>query len=456
MGLIGQGKELGEFINSKKKYLNRNAELFDIYEGNLKPYVQTILRQTLSENYYEKIKSRIYPVNILQRLIDKLSRVYSDTPERTASEKQEILEMYEGMFQINKRMAMADEFTNLFKGYALEPYVYNGKPKLNVIPYDRFLVKCEDIMNPMRVTHFLKHVGNKKNEKEESIEVWFVYTKEEFMAIDQNGRILREYMQENEGVNPFGFIPFMYSTTSEHSLMPVQDTDTLELAKLLPVQLTDLAGAIMFQCFSIVYGVDVDSENMTMSPNAFWNFKSDPQSDKTPSIGTIKPQADIDKVMSFIKDTLTTWLETKGIRVGSVGHLQASNMSSGVSKIIDEMDAFEKIKRQMDMFKYDEYRFWKLIGKMHNRWIEFGEIQGQPPLPEDWEVITEFKEPEPKFDRQALTKNVIDKLTNEVISQETAIRELYPAWTDERVIEELEKIASDSFEPNSSGNDFNG
>lgn len=456
MALTDQSKDLAQFIESKKDYLARNAQLFDIYEGNLKPYVDKILKETLSHNYYTKIRNRIYPINILKRLIDKLSRAYSEAPKREATSDEDILEFYVKCFQFNKRMNMADEFSNLFKGYALEPVVLNGKPQLRVLPFDRFLVYNNDIMDPTKMTHFLKFIGKKKNNKGKVIDVWFVYTKDEFMAMDSEGHILREYMLENEGVNPYGFIPFYYSAKSEHNLLPIQDTDTLELAKLLPVQLTDLAGAIMFQCFSIVYGVDVDSENMVMSPNAFWSFKSDLKSDKTPQIGTIKPQADIDKVMGFIKDTFATWLETRGIRVGAMGSTDGANLSSGISKIIDEMDTFESVKRAIDSFKFDEYVFWQLLKDMHNKWIEFGELRNIKRLPENWEVFTEFDKPSPMMHRSVQIEDTIKLIDNEIISRDTGRRNLYPDWTDEDFEKEKELIEQQEDSSDSIVGGFNG
>lgn len=443
MALINQRKELAQFINDHKHYIARNGQLFDIFEGNLKPYVDQILRETLSDQYYSKIKSRIYPINILKRLIDKLSKVYSSKPLRESEQDQETLEMYEKFFQINKKMNTADEFSNLFKGYALEPYVYNGIPKLRVLPFDRFLVKSDDILEPTRMTHFIKFVGKTKNEKGVNVDCWFVYTDEEFMAIDENGNLLKQFMAENGGVNPYGFIPFYYSGKSEYEILPTQDTDTLELAKLLPVQLTDLAGAIMFQCFSIVYGIDVDSENMVMSPNAFWNMKSDPKSDKTPQVGSLKPQADIDKVMSFIKDTFATWLETRGIRVGSLGSTDGQSAQNGISKIIDEMDTFEAVKRQMAMFKVDEYKFWQLVKDLHNKWIEFGELQGVRPLSPDWEVFTMFDEPKPMMDQSQSLDFLTKQLDQGLISRQTALEMLYPDWSEEKIISELENAEND-------------
>jgi hypothetical protein len=453
MALIDDTRKLTSYISENKQYTNYNYELFDIYEGNLKPYVEKILRDSLSENYFSQIKHRIYPINILKRIIDKISKSYSHKPTREASSDQNILEFYETAYMFDQKMNFADEFANLFKGYALEPYIQNGIPSLRVLPFDRFLVQSGNIIDPTVMTLFYKYLGKipkNKNGQTVSVDLWFVYSPTEFVAIDEDGDIVPDYMVDGDGnplsgENPLGFIPFYYGNRSYYKILPTQDTDTLALAKLLPVQISDLAGTILFQCFSIFYGVDVDSENMIMSPNAFWGLKSDPQSGHAPQVGTITPSADVNKVLDFIKDVFSTWMESRGIRVGAMSRTQGDFNMSGISKVIDEMDTYETVKKQIEFFKKDEYNFWQLQKNMHNYWLESGELKGMSRLPDSWEVITEFDEPKPVVSRNDEIDYTIKEREGGIISQETAIKKLYPDWKDKEVKEEINKINSEQF-----------
>lgn len=452
MSLIENRKDLVDYINSKKGYTEHNYQLFDIFEGNLKQYVNQILQRSLSENYYEQIKERIYPINILKRIIDKLSRSYSNNPTRLASSNQDILEYYESAFMMNQSMNSADEFANLFKGYALEPFIYNGIPSLRVLPFDRFLVESDNVVDPTLMTKFYKYVGKipkRVKGNDFYVDLWFIYTDEEFLAIDSEGDIVKEYMVDSDGnelngENPLGFIPFYYGNRSKYKILPTQDTDTLALSKLLPVQISDLAGTILFQCFSIVYAIDIDSQNMVMSPNAFWSIKSDPQSDKVPQIGTIKPTADVNQVLHFIKEVFATWMESRGIRVGSLSDTNGTLNTSGISKIIDEMDTFEAVNKQIEFFKKDEYSFWKLQKDMHNFWLESGQIKNWGRLPDDWEVFTEFDSPRPAISRTQEIDDVIKERDAGIISTETAIKKLYPDWDEKDVKLEMNKINQES------------
>lgn len=447
MALIDETKFLKEYIESHKNYISYNVQLFDIYEGNLKPYVDAILQSSLSQNYYKQIKERVYPINILKRIIDKMSKSYMKKPRREASSNQDILEFYEDVLMFNQNMNSADEFVNLFKGYALEPYIVNGTPSLRVLPFDRFLVESDYIVDQTIMTKFYKYIGKYRKMvrgQEKEIDVWFIYTDEEFLAMDEEGYIVDEFMRDNQGnelagENPLGFIPFYYGNRSKYKILPTQDTDTLALAKLLPVQFSDLAGTILFQCFSILYGIDVDSENMVMSPNAFWSMKSDPQSDKVPQVGTITPSADVNKVLDFIREVFSVWMESRGIRVGSLGKTDGTFNLSGISKLIDEMDTYEAVNKQIEWFKRDEFNYWSLQGKMHNYWLESGQLTGFSRLPDNWEVYTEFEQAKPIVDRSEMIDNIIKEKNAGFISKETAIKKLYPDWSEYDIYKEINK-----------------
>lgn len=445
-------KLITEEYDKHRKYLARNHELFDIYEGNLKPYVENIMKASLSDTYFAQIKHRIMPINILRRIIDKLAQVYSNDPIREVSEKQDILEMYQEFYSINNKMNNADEFSNLFKGYALEPFIRTDRitgestPSLRVLPFDRFFVIGEDLVDPLNPTIFVKIMGKVTMQKGLEEMSFFAYTDTEFLAFTESGKILSEYMVNNEGVNIFGKIPFVYGNRSNYNIMPTQDTDILEMSKIIPVLFSDLGGMIMFSCFPINYGIDVDTTNLVMSPNIFWNLKSLPESGKSGTIGTITPTAEVDKVLNFISHTLSAWLESKGIKVGSLGQLNGDNFASGISKIIDEMDTYEIRKRQIQFFKKEEKELWQLTSIMHNVWIKTGLITNVPALPEKWEVTITYDEPVPYVDRQTEVATVKMEVDGNFLDQKSAIKRLYPDLTDEEVEERMELISS-SFMP---------
>lgn len=442
--LKNKRKEIIEYIKQHREFIATNSEALDIYEGNLKPYVDSILKGSLSSTYYNSIKDRILPINVLQRYIDKVSTTYSKPPIRKSINKksQEFVDFYTAALNINNSASIADAYSNLFKGFAWEPYIdKSGKPALRELPFNQFLVMSDSMESPEEETIFLKFMG-KKGSEEDSLLV-FAYTDTEFDAFYLNGMGAIEYLLENEGINAIGTIPFVYGKRQKNRLIPVIDTDMLAIAKAIPCQLTDASGAQMYQAFSIIYGIDISAENLKMSPNALWSIKSDRESDKNPQLGVLTPTADTDKVVSFIATIFTLWLETKGVRVGSVGSLSSGNLSSGISKIIDEMDVHELKRKSQYWFKKDEEELWNIkLPKIHNYWIRAGLLNPSmipAPMPDeqDPEIVVEFESPRPMISRMEEINQVKAELELGTMTMKQAIKNLHPNLDDVAIEEVL-------------------
>lgn len=435
-------KEIIDYVKANADFLNTNNEALNIYEGNLLPYIDKILQSSLSANYYNSIKDRVLPINILQRFIDKVSATYSKSPSRTSDDarEQEFVDFYKEALDIDQSGYIADAYSNLFKGFAWEPYVdKNGKPAIRELPFNSFIVMSDSAVNPEEETIFIKLMG-KKNENEDSM-LLHVYTNEEFDAFYLNGAEASEYLIENQGINVIGTIPFVYGKRQKNRLLPVLDSDMLKIAKAIPVMLTDAAGAQMFQCFSILYGVDVNFDNARMSPNVIWSLKSDRESDKTPQVGTIKPEADTQKVIDFVMTIFTLWLETKGVRVGSMGQVSGTNAASGIAKVIDELDVYEIIKRQQEWFEKDESELWNLkLPKIHNYWIKSGMVNpSKVPglMPDELDIEVEFEDPKPLKSRMEEITEIKAEIELGTMTMEQAIKLLHPEYDDSKIEETL-------------------
>jgi hypothetical protein len=437
-------KEIIDYIKSKRQFLAQNTEALDIYEGNLKHYVDDILKSSLSANYYNSIRDRVLPINILQRFIDKVSTTYSKPPVRKSSipKSQEFVDFYSTTLQINNSMSIADAYSHLFKGFALEPYINkNGIPALRELPFNSFMVMSDSLVNPEEETIFIKFMG--KQTSEEDSMLLFVYTDEEFDAFYLNGTEASEYLVDNQGINVIGTIPFVYGKRQKNRLLPVLDSDMLSIAKAIPCMITDGAGSQFYQAFSIIYGVDISTENLKMSPNALWSIKSDRESDKNPQLGVLSPTAQTDKIMNFVTTVFTLWLETKGVRVGSTGSSDGANLSSGIAKIIDEMDVHELKRKSQYWFKQDEEELWNAkLPKIHNYWIKSGLLNPSmiPPLMQEEQdplIKVEFEAPKPMMSRMEEIAEIRAELELGSMTMEQAIRRLHPDMDDEMIADTL-------------------
>lgn len=449
MALKDKRKMIIDRQKSLETYLNYNHVLLNIFRGGLLPEIEKILKSSLTEQYFNAIKDRILPLNVLPRYISKLAKAYATSPQRVCENEQEqmFVDYYTRVLCLNKRGMSADNYANLFKGFAWDPYISaKGMPKLRTLPFDRFFVVSEDQEDPNQVDIFVKLIGKREVMSElgkrDLKEVFYTYTDTEFDAFDQDGNTYFPALAENEGINPYGVIPQVYGNRGDDELIPTQDTDLLQFTTVVPVMFSDIAGAAMFQCFSLMYGIDVNAENLVMAPNAFWSLKSDQKSDKEPKIGVIKPEVDIDKFVGLIINSFVFWLETKGIRVNGVGSMNASEVASGISKIIDEMDTYEVRKQNIKNLEEDEQALWKNLAKLHNYWIKSGMLadKSAPGLVNpDIEVKVIYDEPRPFKTREQILAEIESEMKLGIIGRLDAAKKLYPDFDEDAVREMLER-----------------
>lgn len=455
MALKDDIKILLEEYKAHESKLKHNAELFDIFEGNLEPYVMQDLAKQLSPGAYSQVIHRVAPINLLKRIIDKLSKIYAKPPVRKLEKENEsdkkLLSFYEREIDINTVMGGsngANGFFNLFKSVWVEPFLDLGKPNLRVLPAERFFVYSNDKVNPLRPTHFVKVMGKSVNAMGAEVTVFHAYTKDEFLPFDQEGNILNQVLIDLDnpaGVNGLGMLPGIYINRSKYNLIPKPDTDTLRLTKLVPVILSDLNFALMFQCFAIIYTINADQSSLKLGPNVLWDIKSDGKADAAPEVGSIKPDVDSDKALGALKALISMWMQSRNIKPGAMGDMTVENSASAIAKVVDEMDTSEDRKEQVPYFIEAERELWDLLMVMHEDW------KGDPDFDTEirsltWtagqHVDTNFAEQRPIVDSSKAIGDQKAMLEMNLQTPEGALRELYPDWTDAQIEKRMEEIAA--------------
>jgi hypothetical protein len=379
-----QAQDLGTFYKT-----------LDILEGNLEPYVIENLRRVLSFQVMKFAITRIIPINILPRYVSKLSTIYQTGVMREVADgteqDSELLAWYEQQMHVNTIMQGANKLYTSCRSTLLHPYITDEGPRLRAIPNDRFVLCSDDQINPTKPTMVILLAG--KNEKGD---VYWVYTKDNFAVVNSDESIDYAEMGRmglGDGLNPYGVLPFVYVNSSDLRLRPVPDVDTLRMTEYIPVAFTDLNLAAMFASFSITYTKNTKIENMVYAPNAVWNLKSD-DPDKDPDLGTIKPQVDYAEVIDLVKTELSLWLDSKGIKAGSLGDVNGSNVSSGIAKVIDEADTYDVRQGQSLRFQMGEKHLWDLVLRdMHPVWVAQSRVNNRHIFSSSATVTTKFALP---------------------------------------------------------------
>ena len=198
MSLQSEAKELVKYTIHQKETLEHNKILFNIHEGNLMPYIMEDLKAQLNPKSYEIARLRIVPINVLKRIIDKLSKIYAKAPLRTINKgvekDKELLDYYSESMNPNVVMSIANAMFNLCKNTFIEPFMDNGAPKLRVLPSHMFTVFSENSTNPLRPSHLVKIMREFKRMDGVTDTLYYLYTDKEFLAVNKEGEPVLEIM----------------------------------------------------------------------------------------------------------------------------------------------------------------------------------------------------------------------------------------------------------------------
>lgn len=416
---------------AKQTEAKLHYRLLDIYEGNLIQYVKQAISTELSADSYKIASQRIPSINVLEKVTDKLTRVYNDVPQRTLpdAKDQEVINAYASSIDIQNAMSSAELLLNLNKAFALEPYLNDeGLFSVRVLGAHEFTVYSDDTVEPTKPTAFIKYMGAVTKGKKTLSRFW-IYTADTFVDCDSEGTI------SEQRENPYGVLPMIYCNASSFRLSPSPDLDSFDNTILIPKLLTDLNFAAQFQSHSIMYGIDVDATKLQGGPDAFWSLKSQEGSDKKPTIGVLSPTVDVDKVLSLIKFTVSSWLDSKGIKPGS-GNVANSSPESAVSKLVDEADASQIVQANRILLAKTEQKLWHLIGIMHNEFINSEKLKFNQGLTTPLQVSISFPTQKPIQDPNEKRTDLEFKLKNKLISYDRALKQANPDLTND----EIEKL----------------
>lgn len=449
-----------ETYKRNKKLFHHNHILKEIYEGNLKEYIDQDLYENMALQAYLNMRDRIAPINILTKIVDKMSTIYNVPPVRKIAngtdQDSELLSWYEDILDINTSMNDGTELFNLSKSHLIQPFAHNGLPRIRQIANDSFFVISTDKIDPLTPTHIITFDADSEDPSKVK---FYAYSNDSFAVFNLDGELDLYEMaqsQNEDGINPLLTLPFIYSNQSRFNLLPRPDSDVLTMTKLLPILLSDLNYAVKFQAFSIIYGIDVDDQNLKMAPNTFWHFKSDPTTQTKPEIGTIKPQVDISETLTLIQSQLALWLNSKGIRPGSVGKLEQDSFASGISKIVDEMDTMEYRQKLVDHYSMVERNFWDLImHTMHPYWVATGQVENRALFSPQASVNIHYTLQLPAQSKQDILAEIKQELDMGLTTVRRALKTIHPLMTDEEIdkllmeIEEEKKtVVIDNQDPN--------
>jgi len=255
-------KDISEIVQSTDN-INRvkdDKARFDAYNGKIRELIKRSIQNEFQKpETVTELINRIVTINISQPIVNKRAGVYREPALRTPVDMndadQDLIDLYSGSLRSDQKMKMANRYFKLHKHSSLEPYLdRDGIPRMRILTSQNYTPISDDPVEPERPTHFVKHLFTDTNDvKKRRFSVW---SDDEFFIINGEGEVVMDEMRavDNvEGVNPFGKIPFTYIPDSDDgNLIPISDDDLLRMQIIIPLLLTDVAFASKYNLWSVI------------------------------------------------------------------------------------------------------------------------------------------------------------------------------------------------------------
>jgi len=440
-----------KYVESEKSRLGLNSKLFDFLEGEVSPHLHEKMKADLGEKSYEAAKDRAVPVNIFKKYVDKVSKIYQQEPRREieGSEGQAkesdmgIVDKFVELLNFNSKMNSNNEFWNGYQYSLLQSGMNKDTPFIRTIPNHQFLIMNASLVDPTSDDIVILIMTPEKDEAGTDVPIYWVYTDEQFAIYAGDYRIRTDIMQslEQTGELPYEGKPFSYLSASENLVMPKKQIDAFDMVLLIPLLLSDTTYIAKFTAFTQLYTIDVDAQDLSLSPNFRWDMKSDDETDKKPEVGTIKPDGDIDKLVKLSMSLLEIWLNEKGIKTGSIGTATTENAISGIAKMIDEADTTDLREKQASMYARFETEFWDYLLKVqYPFWKEQGLIEDFGTFSPNAKVKVSFAPQTPMVDRATIVEGQKKEVDAGFTTVKRAIKTVNPNMGDSAVEALMDEI----------------
>jgi len=430
--------KIDAIINNAKKHndhLSFNLVLFEIMEGDVMKYLAAELIEELSERSAQNALKRSCPINVARKLVSKLSPLYTERVIRTTElpSDQELIDFYVTERALDSHMTDVNVSFNAYKQGMLELYEYNGELKYRSVPAHVYVPYSDDPINPLTMTALVKIIGSGDELK------YWIYTDDEFISVTKDGDLILSDMEESGGINPFGLIPHTYVQASRYMLIPLKNTGLRRFATLFGKLLTEVNFGAMYAVHPTVYGINVDIENLSKSPDVFWGFTQG-DGDQKPEIGVIKPDPQLKEQIESALSQLAAWFQTEDVKPGTaVGQLNGDNLASGINLIIQNMDTYENVRKQMRYFEAAEQDLWYRTAVMHNTLVKAGRLDNRKLFsdPEKLKVNVVFSEPSILESPMEKVQRLKAEMDASLITREMAIKEYRGSNISEEEINEI-------------------
>jgi hypothetical protein len=411
-------KKIIEEINGNENLLRKHEayKRYQCYKDKTKHYViEQLLAQFDPETVTEMAYS-ISNISVMRKIIDKLSRVYSNGVVREGRDDVEtkIIQSIENELKLNTTMKKVNRYLkaqrNVLLGVlpvkdsdskyylklpVLQPYQYDVIPDpadpekamgiiissyKNVMPQKSTLEPAKEGRGHQTVSARPQSDGKNQTISDKPIDeqvgddyIWWF--KDYHFTTNSKGEILGSSSIEDI-INPIGKLPFIsFNFDQDGSYWAEGGDDLVDGAILVNSMITNTMHVGVMQGYGQFYMTGKDlPKNMKVGPTKMIRLEQADKDEPTPQIGFANASPQLDQLKNLIGMYVALLLTTNNLSTSAVAaDLQGtSDFPSGVAMIIDKAESTEDVQDQQQIFIDKEPEVFDLI----TRWSSLYKQKG--------------------------------------------------------------------------------
>lgn len=416
--------------------MQNSQEEWDIYTGNIEPYVRRRLETRFSSAFTKSLPV-CSSVNVLKKMVDQKASVYKAGPERNftdvSDEQKEILEKIYRDAGANFQMQESNRLFELQKQQThvmIEPK--GGKLTIKPIKAHQLNVKPSIIDPEIAEVYILSAYNKDDNEKRtqtsdginqkiadqedyKKVKERYIWWSKSFHFVT-NGKA--EILSNKEGdltiediANPIGIIPIVeISQMKDFTYWREITNDVAEFTVSLNDDLTMLQHIVELQGFSQAYlkgPADLLPKEIQVGPSKILKLVTDSTQDGDVEFGYATPSSDVNGSMDFFERKLAMFLSSQGVNPSTVsGKAESEKFTSGTDRLLANIEKMESSRDTALLYKDAEAKVYQIIKAWYNALIATDRLDPKyrgTQLSEDSSLEVKFAEP-------SIIMSEIDKL----------------------------------------------
>lgn len=425
--------------SENQERLEQSQAEYDVYSGNIRPYVEAMLSNRFSQSLVKEIPI-VSSINILKKSVDSKASLYKTEPERDFTDlTDEQIEKVESIYSdMNIDFSML-ETNRLFELQKKQTHVLieprGGKlllrpikaHQINVIPslqdqevgeiyifssYDKSISRNKS--ETPRNDNFNQRIADQDDYKSEERR-FIVWSKDYHFVMNGKGVILSDSVDSPiKGVLPIVEISAMKDFTYWREIT----NDIADFCVFYNMSQSMLQQIVELQGFAQAWlkaPSELMPQHIDIGPNRILKLTQPMGDNSSVEFGYSNPSSDIAGAQSYMESLLAQFLSSQGLDGSLVsGSGQAEKFNSGVERLLAQIEKFEASAESMALFRMAEQSIWKIVKAWHNNTKNTGLIDAKyitTDFPDSSEVLVKYVEPQhllSEIDRIEIAERKVD------------------------------------------------